>query len=300
MIIPDKNYYLDSDYFLHIDYDYIYNQLDKLNINYDKNLIEKLNLSDSKYFGNIMVANDGFYRGLKKLFLLIKDNPDKSIKEILNNLPNNKITKIEFEKYGIDYDKWVNFNKNFYITIKNNSNDESKNLIVRKVDMNDIAKVMFLGNEVSCCTKVGNGTKQETVPNYIMNKLIGAIEVLDSGIPVANTMCYFAKVNDNVAFIIDNVELLPEYKNNNVIRDAIFEYAKILSSEIVKPNIPIYITGHRNKIDLDNFKTDYLPMLILGNSGDNNVYIYFLTSLIRIDSDKYKYKYYDAELTKIN
>ena len=33
MIIPDKNYYLDSEYFLHIDYDYIYNEINKLNIN---------------------------------------------------------------------------------------------------------------------------------------------------------------------------------------------------------------------------------------------------------------------------
>ena len=33
MIIPDKNYYLDSEYFLHIDFDYIYNEINKLNIN---------------------------------------------------------------------------------------------------------------------------------------------------------------------------------------------------------------------------------------------------------------------------
>ena len=33
MIIPDKNYYLKSNNFLHIDYNYIYNELNKLNIN---------------------------------------------------------------------------------------------------------------------------------------------------------------------------------------------------------------------------------------------------------------------------
>lgn len=32
MIIPDKNYYLDSNDFLHIDYEYIYNEIDKLGI----------------------------------------------------------------------------------------------------------------------------------------------------------------------------------------------------------------------------------------------------------------------------
>ena len=33
MIIPDKNYYLESNNFLHIDYDYIYKEISKLNIN---------------------------------------------------------------------------------------------------------------------------------------------------------------------------------------------------------------------------------------------------------------------------
>lgn len=32
MLIPDKNYYLDSSNFLHIDYDYVYNEISKLNI----------------------------------------------------------------------------------------------------------------------------------------------------------------------------------------------------------------------------------------------------------------------------
>lgn len=32
MIIPDKNYYLEDNNFLHIDYNYIYNEIDKLNI----------------------------------------------------------------------------------------------------------------------------------------------------------------------------------------------------------------------------------------------------------------------------
>lgn len=34
MVIPDKNYYLDSDDFLHIDYDYIYDKTSKFNFNY--------------------------------------------------------------------------------------------------------------------------------------------------------------------------------------------------------------------------------------------------------------------------
>lgn len=39
MLIPDKNYYLNDSDFLYIDYDYIYNEMDKLNKIYN---IEKL------------------------------------------------------------------------------------------------------------------------------------------------------------------------------------------------------------------------------------------------------------------
>lgn len=44
MIVPDKNYYLKDNNFLHLDYDYIYNEIDKLNItNIDIRNIMNLN-----------------------------------------------------------------------------------------------------------------------------------------------------------------------------------------------------------------------------------------------------------------
>lgn len=45
MIIPDKNYYLDEEDFLHIDYDYIYSEMDKININ-KIDIKDILNLND--------------------------------------------------------------------------------------------------------------------------------------------------------------------------------------------------------------------------------------------------------------
>jgi len=45
MIIPDKNYYLKTKDFLHIDYDYIYNEIEKLNIK-QIDIRNTLNLSD--------------------------------------------------------------------------------------------------------------------------------------------------------------------------------------------------------------------------------------------------------------
>lgn len=45
MIIPDKNYYLDSKDFLHIDYNYLYNEINKLNIN-NIDIRDIMNLND--------------------------------------------------------------------------------------------------------------------------------------------------------------------------------------------------------------------------------------------------------------
>lgn len=45
LAIPDKNYYLESDKFLHIDYDYIYSELEKLGIN-NIDIREIMNITD--------------------------------------------------------------------------------------------------------------------------------------------------------------------------------------------------------------------------------------------------------------
>ena len=45
MIIPDKNYYLNDENFLHIDYKYIYNEINKLNIN-KIDIKDTLNIND--------------------------------------------------------------------------------------------------------------------------------------------------------------------------------------------------------------------------------------------------------------
>ena len=117
-----------------------------------------------------MIANNMFYEGLRKIILLIKNNPDKSIKEIFNDLPSNKITRAEFEKDSINYDKFVDFDEKSFIElkIKNYPEEGSKKITVKKVDMNNIAKALFLGNEVSCCTKVGRGIKQESIDKFIL------------------------------------------------------------------------------------------------------------------------------------
>ena len=124
MIIPDKNYYLDSKYFLHIDYDYIYNEINKLNIN-TIDIRNILSLED--YY-----QTDTHWR---------QENLDKVV-ETMNKTMNFNYQKINYQEniynnfYGVYYgESAINRNpeKLTYLTNNNLSNltvnyQENKNL----------------------------------------------------------------------------------------------------------------------------------------------------------------------------
>lgn len=380
---------------------------DNIGMEFNEDIAHKINLVDSKYIGEILSANTMFFKGLKDIFELVKLYPHKSITEIFNDLDQNKITKQLFEKFGINYDKWVNFDKESFINVnlkvdkeevkskaisnlKSIFNDpwyyklpqeykdnllyelEKEGILVKnvyidslpskyaipnlyslkidnnealrktitlienelnkdiwisahpdididarkeyiynlfldriskirelldakseaigtikiqKVDMNDLAKSLFLGNDAACCTSVGRGREQATAPKYVKNKTFSAIEILDDKKIVGNTMCYFALVNGQLALVLDNIEIKLKYKGNDAIRDGVIDYAKKLCKEVGVPDLPIYVAGLRNKIDFkDEFSTDLFGRLqIVGNTGDDYAYLDFLNTSDRID-----------------
>ena len=266
----------------------------KLGIPYDNEFINRINLDNNKYIGKILSGNTDLIKGLNEIFNLIRNNPDKSISEIFNELPSNKITKTEFEKHGIDYDKWVNFDKNSYQTVKTYS-QKNGDIVIRKVDMNNIGKAIFLGNEAGCCTAIGSSRFQSSAPFYIKHKFTSAIEILDNNNPVGNTMCYFANVENELALILDNIQLKSGYKNDNNIKENIITYSKKLCAEVGKPNIPVYVVGHRNSIDLSDYKTFDCICKIIGDSGDDYVYLDSKTDFTKIDPNKN----FLFELTKV-
>ena len=109
--------------------------------------------------------------------------------------------------------------------IKNMKQNEVSNIEVHKTDMNNIVHSLFLGNHACCCTAIGNGCNSWSATQYIMNKCVSSIEVMDGKNFVGNTMCYIAKVDGELSLILDNIELNPKYQYNDKIRDAIFKYA---------------------------------------------------------------------------
>lgn len=149
-------------------------------------------------------------------------------------------------------------------------------ITVQQVDMNNIAHSLFLGNDASCCMSIGSGFKQDIAPNYIMNKMLSAIEILVNGKNVGNTMCYIAEINNKPALVLDNIELKPECKNhslNDAIRDSIIEYAKKYAKELGVEEMSVYAGFKRNKVSLKDYSFGYEDARIVGSSGDDVIYI---------------------------
>lgn len=86
-------------------------------INYNNGISTKLKLYENRYLPELFSANEEFTEYFGDLLNIIYAQPDKSVRDILNELPQNKETKAIFEKNGIDYDKWVDFDKNSFISV---------------------------------------------------------------------------------------------------------------------------------------------------------------------------------------
>ncbi len=180
----------------------------------DDSILEKLNFQNSKYLPRLFYTKQDFKTIFKELIDLLINNPEKTNLEIFNELSKNIQTRLEFEKYGLDYNKWVKYNPDSQIEY---ILDENNKIVVKKVDMNNVPKALFLGDEADCCTRV-NGVHAKSAVSYITSKMIQAIEVYHNNLPVANTMCYLAKVNNKLALILDNIEVKPQYRKDEMIK----------------------------------------------------------------------------------
>ena len=376
---------------------------EKIGIACDENLAKKLDLIHCKYLSKMMASSYDFFNYLKLLVQTVKDNPDKSIEEILDSMPQNVKTKEMLEEIGVDYEKLTKVDKNSYVavrvkldaeaarkkaidsleedlndelfkklpenihkeiidelekigvtfekqykdnfvgdgmnagqtvfyrlykngkpiefsdlknilstikkTINKNefwtktqqnqdvesakgtlynhltklraedlaqaqsiNNDEEVEVEIHKTDMYDVKKALGLGEDASCCTAF-TGCNSFSAATYVMNKCIGAFELVDKNNYVGNTMIYLAYVDGEPALVLDNIELKVKYRNNNAIRDAFLEYAKKFCAEIGRPDIPIYAGPHRHKLEMSIYPKTQHKMRIIGNTGNQKVYI---------------------------
>jgi len=146
-------------------------------------------------------------------------------------------------------------------------------LAVRLSDDDDIGRNIFLGNHVGCCTSVG-GSNGFAAPQHLMNSFVRAMEIVDkNGVSYGNSMCYFAKVDDKLSFIIDSFEANGKLGGNEAVTDAIIDYAKQVTKEMGKPNTPIYFGPNYNKISMDKLQKTLEHDIEIVGKVDEDTYI---------------------------
>ena len=167
MIIPDKNYYLKSNDFLHIDYDYIYNEIDKLNIKeidirnimtsddyyqtdthwrqekLDKVILEMSKIMSFNYqqtsyqentynnFYGVYYGESAINRNPENLIYLTNQNLNNLTVDYLENKNLNKIYNLEKLTSLDSYEVYLDGASSFIEMYNNNSKSEKELIIFR-------------------------------------------------------------------------------------------------------------------------------------------------------------------------
>lgn len=90
-------------------------------INFDKNLSDKLELDKSEYLSELLESGSfTFKENFNLLIKVIANHPNLSISAALQTLKQNQITKEQYEEAGINYERYINADENSFkeITVK--------------------------------------------------------------------------------------------------------------------------------------------------------------------------------------
>lgn len=162
----------------------------KMGVEYSPELSARLNLTDNKYLASLLNANAGFKRGFQDLVDDIRDNPDLSVKEIFDKLPQNQTTREIFERYGIDYDRWAEVDKNSFMRVEISTNAEkAKQASIENLeaDLNDAAFKMLPKEETE---KIFNTLKEMDITFREGKETIYDADGYDNGYKIYSRLYY--------------------------------------------------------------------------------------------------------------
>ena len=255
---------------------------DELKLFYD------LKIDESPYYIKIFEANENTRKNIKNLLATLGTSSD--ISGTIENLQQNRATRKLFEEKGYNYDAWAGFDETLDVM------PLVDGMCIRKVDKTDIKHALFLGNHVGCCTAIGLGTRAEFAPRYVPNSFVQAIELVDNnGKSVGNTFCYL--LADKNALVLDNMEILQPYSKESKYLKKFLIFARQLAERVGVSDVQMY-AGIRNRFRLDGYALyeGAQHISILGNSGEQSLYIDSITNMDLIDDCISSDKVYSAYL----
>ena len=88
----------------------------------------------------------------------------------------------------------------------------------------------------------------------LMNTYVRGIEIVDkNGTSYGNSMCYFAKVDGKLTFIVDSFEANGKLGASKDVTNAVIDAGKLICAEMGRPDIPVMFGPNYNKIDKSRF-----------------------------------------------
>ncbi len=131
--------------------------------------------------------------------------------------------------------------------LKNARNVED--LRLRLTDENDIGRNIFFGNHVGCCNSVESSYAGYSAPLHLLNAYNRGIEIVDSrGNSYGNSLCFFAKVDGKLTFIIDSFEANGKLGSDPIVTENIIKFAQQVCNEMGVPNAQIMFGPNYNNI----------------------------------------------------
>lgn len=245
---------------------------DQLGWEYTDRLGKIFDFSSNTYLNHILEGSYKFRKDLSLLYEAIKPNAGKPIKQIFDELPENKAFAEICAKNGINYQAWRSYDPNDFITRKVLINGAKKPLTteeitVRKVDMDNIAKALTTGNESSSCRSVGKGSCGEASPNLIKNKMVQQVEILAKGRPVGNALIYLAEVDGQTSIIVGSfVKKVPYYSYE--VTKLLLDYIRKIRQDITYKEIPIYYSSYLNINNYYKYPLKEHEVMLLGEGHD--------------------------------
>lgn len=205
----------------------------------------------------------------------------------------NNVTKSQFMKNGLNYEKWLKYNKenSFKLQTKKEylaSNPQadispdfkfpkqSENFAVR-VWKRDPKQDLFQGSTAGQCIAL-DGVNSYAGVDELLYSYAQLIEVVnkDAQTPVGNACVFWIKnpETEEKALLIDSIGINAKYENNPQIRDSVFDYVKEFSKTVAGKPVKLFIGNQFNKLKIDDL-SDVIDnsYKIIGSTSEHKSYL---------------------------
>ena len=94
---------------------------------------KQVDFRNNKYLSKMFTSSEDFKSPYNQLLTILNQSPNKTVREVLLELPQNKATKVQFEKSGINFDRWTKFDPKSKLQ-KNITDEDKQNDIINNLE----------------------------------------------------------------------------------------------------------------------------------------------------------------------